>query len=186
MKSGAGSSRTQQELDLNAELEAVAKGDEAAFRRLYDGSVSILFGAALRLMRNREAAQDVLQEAMVRIWQKAHLFDRTKGNALRWMIVITRNCALSRLAVAVPPLVSLDDDAIQAILEAKAPVDPALAADVRRCLRLLSEKFRKCVMLVYLYGLTYEEVAQLMGAPLGTVKTWIHRAVKELAACMET
>jgi RNA polymerase sigma-70 factor, ECF subfamily len=182
---GARLAATEQESNLDAELEAVARGDVAAFRRLYDASVSLLSSVAFRLMRDREAAQDVLQESMIRIWRRAHLFDRSKGNALGWMIVVTRNCALSRLAIAAPPLVSLDDEAVHSVVGAKVADDPALAADVRRCLKLLSDKFCKCVTLVYFYGLTYEELAHQMKAPLGTVKTWVHRAIGELAVCME-
>jgi RNA polymerase sigma-70 factor, ECF subfamily len=121
---------------------------------------------------------------MVRIWQKAHLFDRTKGNALGWMVVVTRNCALSRLAAAAPPTASLDDQTIHEVVESETVGDPAVAADLRRCLKQLSEKYRTCVTLVYVYGLSYRELADRMGAPLGTVKTWVHRALGELAECM--
>jgi RNA polymerase sigma-70 factor, ECF subfamily len=170
--------------DHDGLLEAVAKGDRAAFRRLYDASVSLLFKVALRLMRDREAARDVLQEALVRIWQKAHLFDRTKGNALGWMVVVTRNCALSRLAVAAPPMAPLDDQTVRGDVDIKTAGNPGLAADLRRCLRQLSDKYRTCVMLVYVYGLSYRELAERMGAPVGTVKTWVHRALGELALCL--
>jgi RNA polymerase sigma-70 factor (ECF subfamily) len=77
-------------------LDAVASGDRKAFRALYDKSAPVLFAICVRLMRDRELAEDVLQEALTRIWRTAHLFDATKGNAMAWMAVITRNCALSR------------------------------------------------------------------------------------------
>jgi RNA polymerase sigma-70 factor, ECF subfamily len=188
--SGARIAPTDRELDHEALLEAVAAGDQAAFRRLYDASASLLFGVALRLMRDKEAARDVLQEAVVKIWQKAHLFDRTKGNALGWMAVVTRNCALSRLAVAAPPTASLDDETVRAIVEGKSiegrsVEDSALAIDLRRCINQLDEKYRTCVTLVYLFGLTYQELADRMSVPPGTAKTWVHRAMRELAACLE-
>jgi RNA polymerase sigma-70 factor, ECF subfamily len=184
--SGARIAPNDRDLDHEALLEAVAAGDQAAFRRLYDASSTLLFSVANRLMRDKEAARDVLQEAMVRIWQKAHLFDRKRGNALGWMVVVTRNCALSRLAATPLPAASLDDETVRAVVEAKtAAGDPALATDLRRCLNQLNEKYRTCVTLVYLYGLSYQELADRMGAPLGTVKTWVHRAMGELAACLE-
>jgi RNA polymerase sigma-70 factor, ECF subfamily len=68
--------------DLNCLLEKVASGDEEAFRALYDICSPVLFAVCLRLMRDREMAKDMLQEAMTRIWRKAHLFDPSKGNAL--------------------------------------------------------------------------------------------------------
>jgi RNA polymerase sigma-70 factor (ECF subfamily) len=165
-------------------LEAVAGGDRKAFRTLYDKSVPVLFGICVRLMRDRDLAQDVLQEAMTRIWHKAHLFDASKGNAMAWMAVVTRNCALSRIAAVPPPSVSIDEVGVLAAVEARSSDDPVVAADVRHCLKKLSEKYRKCVTLIYLQGLSYEELAVHMGAPLGSVKSWVHRAIGELAQCM--
>jgi RNA polymerase sigma-70 factor (ECF subfamily) len=169
---------------LSRLLEAVAAGDAKAFRTLYDKSVPVLFGICVRLMRDRDMAQDVLQEAMTRIWHKAHLFDASKGNAMAWMAVVTRNCALSRIAAAPPPFVSLDEAGVLAAVEAQSSGDPVTAAGVRQCLKKLSEKYRKCVTLIYLHGLSYEELATQMDAPLGSVKSWVHRAIGQLAQCM--
>lgn len=176
---------TQSGEDLCSLLEAVASGDRKAFRILYDKSSPLLFGICMRLIRDRDMAQDVLQEAMVRIWSKAHLFDASKGNALAWMAVVTRNCALSRLAAAPLPSFSLDDPGALSAAEETLSGDPSTAIDVRRCLEALNEKFRKCVTLIYLYGLSYEELAVHIGSPLGSVKSWVHRAMRELADCLE-
>lgn len=165
-------------------LDAVASGDRQAFRTLYDKSAPVLFAICVRLMRDRDLAQDVFQEAMTRIWRKAHLFDASKGKAMAWMAVVTRNCALSRLAATPPPSPSLEEAGVLAAVEARPSGDPVIAADVRQCLKKLNEKYRKCVTLVYLHGLSYEELAMQMGAPLGSVKSWVHRAVRELGHCM--
>jgi RNA polymerase sigma-70 factor, ECF subfamily len=170
--------------DLNDLLEKVASGEKDAFRALYEKASPVLFAVCVRLMRDREMAQDVLQEVMTRIWRKAHLFDKAKGNALAWMTVVTRNCALSRIAAAPPLASSLDDAAVLAAVEVKSSNDPVTAADVQRCLEKLNEKYRKCVTLIYLNGLSYEELAAELGAPLGSVKSWVHRAVRELGICM--
>jgi RNA polymerase sigma-70 factor (ECF subfamily) len=152
--------------DLNHLLEKVASGDQKAFRSLYDKSSPVLFAICVRLMRDRDMAQDMFQEAMTRIWRKAHLFDPV-GNALAWMTVVTRNCALSRIAAAPPPTSSLDDEGVLASVEAKSSDDPVTGADARRCLRKLNDKYRRCVTLIYLNGLSYEELAAEMGAPPG-------------------
>jgi RNA polymerase sigma-70 factor, ECF subfamily len=165
-------------------LDAVASGDREAFRSLYDESAPVLFAICVRLMRDRDEAQDVLQEAMIRIWRKAHLFDASKGNPMAWMAVVTRNCALSRVAAAPPPSSSLDEAGALAAAEASRSGNPVIAADVQKCLKKLNEKYRECVTLTYLHGLSYEELAMHMGAPLGSVKSWVHRAVRELALCM--
>jgi RNA polymerase sigma-70 factor, ECF subfamily len=170
--------------DLDNLLEAVASGNQTAFRAVYDRASPLLFAICVRLMRDCDLAQDVLQEAMTRIWRKAHLFDRAKGNALAWMTVVTRNCALSRIAAAPPPSTSLDDTGVLAAVEARAFDDPVTGAEMRRCLKKLNDKYRKCVTLIYLNGLSYEELAAEMGSPLGSVKSWVHRAVRELGICM--
>jgi len=176
---------TPSEKRLSSLLDAVASGDCKAFRTLYDKSAPVLFAICVRLMRDRDLAQDVLQEAMTRIWRKAHLFDDSKGNAMAWMAVVTRNCALSQMAAAPPPSSSLDVAGVLAAVEARPSGDPEIAVDLRQCLKKLNEKYRKCVTLIYLHGLSYEELATQMGTPLGSVKSWVHRAVRELALCME-
>ncbi len=170
--------------DLCRLLEAVASGDRKAFRTLYDNSAPVLFAICVRLMRDRDLAQDTLQEAMTRIWRKAHLFDASKGNAMTWMAVVTRNCALSRIAAAPPPSSSLEEAEVLAAVEARSSNDPVIAADVRQCLKKLNEKYRMCVTLIYLHGLSYQELATQIDAPLGSVKSWVHHAVRELALCM--
>jgi RNA polymerase sigma-70 factor (ECF subfamily) len=102
------------------------------------------------------------------------------------MAVLTRNCALNRLAVKVPLTASLNDEAIFAAVESNSGSDPMLAADVRHCLKKLDDKYRKCVILIYLQGLSYDELALKMGAPLGSVKSWVHRAMRELSVCIGT
>ncbi|MGB8898725.1 MAG: sigma factor, partial [Methylocella sp.] len=126
-------------------LEAVASGDRKAFRTLYDESAPLLFAICVRLVRDRGKAQDVLQEAMTRIWRKAHLFDASKGNAMAWMGVVTRNCALNQLAAAPLPSSSLEEAEVLAAVEAAPSGDPEIAIDVKKCLMKLNEKYRKCV-----------------------------------------
>src|ERR1700731_4291000 len=118
------------EKHLSTLLNAVASGDRKAFRTLYDKSAPVLFAICVRLMRDRDVAQDVLQEAMTRIWRKAHLFDASKGNAMAWMAVVTRNCALSQMAAAPPPSSSLDEAGVLAAVGASPSGDPVITADV--------------------------------------------------------
>jgi RNA polymerase sigma-70 factor (ECF subfamily) len=125
--------------DLCSLLEAVASGDRKAFRTLYDKSSPVLFAICVRLMRDRDLAQDVLQEAMTRIWRKAHLFDASKGNAMAWMAVVTRNCALSQMAAAPPPSSSLDEAGVLAAVGASPSGDPVITADVRQCLKTATD-----------------------------------------------
>ncbi|MBO0733800.1 MAG: RNA polymerase sigma factor, partial [Methylocapsa sp.] len=80
--------------------------------------------------------------------------------------------------------IPLDDAGLAAAAEIRGSQGPAVAADLRRCLATLNEKYRTCVTLIYLHGMSYEELALMLAAPVGTVKSWAHRAMHELGICM--
>ena len=179
--------RQNPEDDLGQVLRSVAKGDRAAFRQLYEQTGPTLFGICSRILRDRNAAEDVFQEAMLRIWQKSYLYDAAKGGAMNWMVTVVRRVALDRLPARRTGLVSLTDESVAVLVEAlsnQAPRDPALAPDLRRCLGLLEQNYRQSVLLAYYYGLSYEELAEHSAVPVGTIKTWIHRAVEKLQLCL--
>jgi RNA polymerase sigma-70 factor (ECF subfamily) len=173
--------------DLGEVLRSVAQGDRAAFQRLYAGAGPTLFGICRRILRDRAAAEDALQEAMLRIWQKSYLYDPAKGGAMNWMVTVTRRVVLDRLPAHRTGPVSLTDQSVAALGEAlsnPSPRDPGLAPDLRKCLGLLEQNYRTSVILAYYYGLSYEELADHSAVPVGTIKTWIHRAVEKLQRCL--
>jgi len=179
--------RQTPEDDLGQVLTSVAHGDRAAFRRLYVQAGPVLFGICSRILRDRDAAEDAFQEAMLRIWQKSYLYDPAKGGAMNWMVTVTRNVVLDRLPARRTGTVSLADDDVAAMVEAlsnQRPRDPGLGPDLRKCLGLLDRKYQKSVILAYHYGLSYEELAEQSSVPIGTIKTWIHRAVEKLQSCL--
>ncbi len=179
--------RQNPEDDLGQVLRSVAKGDRAAFRGLYEQAGPTLFGICSRILRDRNAAEDAFQEAMLRIWQKSYLYDPAKGGAMNWMVTVVRRVALDRLPARRTVPVSLTDESVAALVEAlsnQAPRDPGLAPDLRRCLGLLEQNYRQSVLLAYYYGLSYEELAEHSSVPVGTIKTWIHRAVEKLQLCL--
>jgi RNA polymerase sigma-70 factor (ECF subfamily) len=175
------------EQDLGQVLKSVAKGDRPAFRQLYAHAGPVLLGICSRILRDRDAAQDAFQEAMLRIWQKSYLYDPAKGGAMNWMVTVTRNVVLDRIPARRIGSMSLADENVAALVDAlsnQRPRDPGLAPDLRKCLGLLEQNYRKCVILAYHYGLSYEELAEQTAVPLGTIKTWIHRAVEKLQSCL--
>lgn len=166
-------------------LQAVAQGDKAAFERLYELVSPRLYAICLKLMRAREPAQDVLQEAFVKIWQKAYQFDPTRGSAAAWMSTVTRRCALDRLSTAASheknsPIEELDES----LLRIESNVDPADRLGLERCLSLLDERSRRPILLAYFYGLSYDEIAEREGIPVGTVKSRTFRALGQLKECL--
>jgi RNA polymerase sigma-70 factor, ECF subfamily len=136
-------------------------------------------------MRDHAAAEDVLQDVMVRIWEKSPLFDPARGDAMTWMVALARSVIFNRLAKKSAPALSLSDAEIAGVVERSLTAsDPALGADLRRCLGALKEEQRPCIVLAYHYGLSYEELSALSSVPVGTVKSWIHRAIGQLQTCL--
>ncbi len=179
--------RQNPENDLGYALTSVAKGDRAAFRLVYEQAGPILFGICSRILRDRDAAEDAFQEAMLRIWQKSYQFDRARGGAITWMVTVARRVALDRLPARRTGQLSLTDESVAALIEMlphQAPRDPGLAPDLRRCLGLLEQNYRQSILLAYYYGLSYEELSAHSVVPVGTIKTWIHRAVEKLQRCL--
>lgn len=171
--------------ELATTLERVAEGDRVAFRNLYQAVGPRLFSICKRLMRDHDAAQDALQDVMVRIWEKSPLFDRARGDAIGWMLALARNVIFNRLSERPAAALSLSDEEVAGVVERLAVGgDPSLGQDLRRCLGGLKEEHRRCVVMAYHYGLSYEELSTLSAVPLGTVKSWIHRAIGQLQTCL--
>jgi RNA polymerase sigma-70 factor (ECF subfamily) len=169
-------------------LQACARGDRAALQSLYAGTASQLFGLAVSILRNRELAEDVMQDSFILVWRHAQTFDPRRGSAMAWLARIVRNqCfdVMRRRGREAP----LDDTFMQSWEDpAPGPADlTALSSDARRlraCLDELDEGPRKSMILAYYEGLTFAEVADRIGVPLGTVKSWIRRGLIRLRACM--
>ena len=156
-------------------LQAVARGDESALAALYDRYRLILFGLILRILHDRQEAEDVLQEAFLQVWRRAKDFDRSRGRAFTWLVTIARSRALDRLRMAGSRSKLIDADTE---LVSGDVIDPAQdmarseeGAIVRQALRELPDEQRRALLLAYFEGLTQVEIAQRLGEPLGTVKT---------------
>ncbi len=171
-------------------LKAAADGDEAAFARLYAATSPRLFAVVRRIVVRREWAEEVLQEVYITLWDRAGDYRPDKGAPMTWISTIGRNRALDRCRRERrrPPLES--DDAWEAVADPDpSPLDWALAgAEARRlqrCLDLLNEGPRACIMMAVCEGYTHEELAERLGSPIGTVKSWIRRGLKRLKDCLE-
>ena len=164
-------------------LDGIAAGDRARFEALYRLTVPRLWAVVRRMVVQKQPAEDVLQETYLTIWRKAYLFDRTAGDALGWMTTIARHRAIvwlrqpgnaTRKATGTP----LDGDEVAAA--ERAPEGSVLFKELMD--RLTSEQ-RESLLLVYLYGMTQEEVSVALDVPLGTIKSRVRRgliALKEL------
>jgi RNA polymerase sigma-70 factor (ECF subfamily) len=179
------------ELDpLEELLTAAGRGDRQAFTRLYNLSASRLLPIALRILRQREPAEEVLQEAYLTIWKKAGQYHPDRGRPLAWMATIVRNRAIDTLRSQnrEPRSAASLDDLIEAglgeELAADAPYDH-IDSSLRGCLEKLQTKQQKAIVLAFYYGHTHEELASKLESPLGTVKSWVRRGLLELRECLD-
>lgn len=174
--------------DLVALLTLVAGKDAGAFEQIYDATSSKLYGIVLRILRRRDLADEVLQEVYVKIWERAADFDSARSSPITWMATIARNRALDEIRRRVP--VSIED-APEALNVASNDTPPLqaleLSQDVKRlnaCLDRLEPQRRQLVVEAYLQGATREELSQRFGHPVATIKTWLHRSLAQLKACL--
>jgi RNA polymerase sigma-70 factor (ECF subfamily) len=173
--------------DLAPLLSAVAGGDRAALRAIYERQSGRLFGVANAILRDRDAAADALQDAFLRIAQRAHQFDPLRGAATAWLAAIVRYAALD-LARARGREIPTDDPALgDRPVEADALDRVAADAEGRRlraCLETLEERNRRGIVLAFVHGLSHAQIAEKLELPLGTVKAWIRRGLLRLRECL--
>ena len=156
-------------------LAEITRGNEQALAMLYDRYRSILFGLMLRILHNRQEAEDVLQEVFLQVWQRAGNFDEMRGKPFTWLVTLARSRAIDRLRA----LGSRERTVEQATHESEdvifdAEQNAILAqrgAVVRDALAELSEEQQRVLKLAYFDGFSQSEIAEKLDSPLGTVKT---------------
>jgi RNA polymerase sigma-70 factor (ECF subfamily) len=170
-------------------MSRIAAGDRAALRQLYEASSAKLFGVVLRILSDREESEDVLQEVYVTVWRRADRFDAARASAMTWLSTIARNRAIDRLRARGPlaraePVeeVQIPDDARPAGALLESADD---AARLHGCLGELDERTQGVIRIAFSEGVTYEALSVRLGAPLGTVKSWIRRGLAKLKGCLE-
>lgn len=175
---------------LDALLLSVAEGDRTAFESLYRAASSRLFGICLRLLQDRAEAEDVLQEVFVAIWNKAHQFDPGRAGAAAWLATIARNRAVDRLRTLPARGALAPIDVAEDVVDGGAsPLQTATAADDRArleaCMEQLEPRRRSLIRAAFFDGSTYEELAERIASPLGSVKSWIRRGLLQLRGCLD-
>ncbi len=181
---------TDQSMDLEAALVACAKGDRDALRRIFDHEAGRLVAVAQRILKRRELAEEVVQEAFIRIWTHAHQYRPERGSARGWIYAIVRNRALNMLRdgsredlVAEDRLETMQDgEQLEQIMAAWHRLDHN--SRLKECLGRLDETRRRGILMAYVGGYTHGEIAGRLRLPLGTAKSWIRRGLLTLRECM--
>jgi len=180
-------------------IAASARGDERAFSRLYRATSDALFGLALRMLKRRDWAEEVLQESFVSVWRHAARYDASKGAAMTWLIRIVRNQALDWIAPSRPDgfermhagtadllgVNMLDGAGDPSAADGAELVEYSRRAErIAACLAALDARQRQSVVLVFFHGLSHGDLARHLQQPLGTVKAWVRRGLARLASCL--
>ena len=179
--------------DYESCLQACAAGDRSAFQSLYKQEARLLLGVALRIVRQRQLAEDILHDAFVNIWSKASTFDAALGSGRGWIYSVTRNLAFNAVRNGARE-VSVDEETAEALdvqnsLDAHSHMTDAfeLRANLGKlgnCLSRLEPARRNCILYAYVDGCSHREIAERTQTPLGTVKAWIKRGMGSLRECM--
>ncbi len=169
-------------------LRRVAQGDRRGFEALYDRFSGVLFSTAYRVLNNQEAAEDVLQDVFIQIWEKAPLYDPTRGKPMTWAVTLTRNKAIDRLRSTVRRNRLQDDVEREAEtfeqFDDRSSFDAVASGEtsklVREAIQKLSKDQREAIELAFFSSLTQTEIAERLGEPLGTIKARIRRGMMKL------
>lgn len=186
-------------LALAEQVPTPARADRQQFELMVEEHLNGLFGAALRLTRNRTNAEDLLQETFLRAWRSFHTF-RPGTNARAWLYRILMNAYIDlyRKATREPRIVDQDDvdefylySKVQESDEYRRAGNPEEAflqtlmdADVKTALESLPDAFRAVVMLADIEGFSYKEIAEILDIPIGTVMSRLHRGRKQLQVAL--
>lgn len=177
--------------EIFALLRRIAeRRDRTAFDALYSSTSSQLYGIVIRILRRRDLAEDVMQEVYLKIWERAGDFDPAMASPTTWMATIARNRAID----IVRRKVLLSTEEVEGIEDVPVTGSDAAAEaetrdDLRRlqgCMERIEPDRREMVILAYRDGYSREELAERFKAPINSIKTWLHRSLKQLKDCMDT
>jgi RNA polymerase sigma-70 factor (ECF subfamily) len=168
---------------------AVASGDKSAFAKLYGLTSRKLFGVALRILRDRAAAEDIVQEVYVRIWRNAASFDVALASPIAWMASIVRHCAIDALRKQKLETTEFCDESARVEAEAIDPTEEIDMAQRRAvafaAMRKMDPAKRDLILLAYVREQSRDSLARTFGVPTGTIKTNLRRSLLELRQSMQ-
>lgn len=174
--------------ELSLLLASVARRDEAAFERLYEATSAKLYGVVLRILKRQELAEEVIQDAYVKIWNSAGQFNPGLSSPITWMVSIARNRAID--VVRKRSEISIEEEPAAMDVASDIP-DPLARKDmteelqrVLECVGRLEPQRQRLVLLAYYNGWSREQLSKKFDTPLNTIKTWLRRSMVEIRECL--
>jgi len=169
-------------------LAAVAKGDQAAFERLYEATRAKLYGVVLRILRRADLADEVIQEAYLKVWNSAGQFDPALASPITWMLAIARNRAIDLVRRKSEASIEEEPKAMDVAAESPDPLAAReMSEELKRllaCMGQLDEERRRVVLLAYYSGWSRDKLAAEFEKPVNTIKTWLRRALIDIRECL--
>ena len=173
---------------LVAALSRVATQDRTALREVYDRTAPKLFGVCLRISQNREAAEDILQDVYLKVWNRAGRFDATRASPITWLCAIARNAAIDWRRAQTGP-VTVGEDRAAEVADTHPTAEESVGAAQERarifdCLDQLETRQRGAIRAAFFDGFTYAQLATRLNVPLGTMKSWVRRGLLQVRECL--
>ena len=169
-------------------LGAVAKGDVAAFERLYGATRAKLYGVLLRILGRPALAEEVMQETYLKVWKMADKFDPLVASPISWMVAMARNRAIDIVRKRSEVSIEDEPDAMEVAAETSAPLARReMTEELRRllaCLGKLDPEKQRIVLLAYYSGWSREQLSMKLDIPVNTIKTWLRRSLLEIRECL--
>jgi RNA polymerase sigma-70 factor (ECF subfamily) len=169
-------------------LAAVAKGDQAAFERLYAATRAKLYGVVLRILKRHDLADEVMQETYIKVWNGAGQFDPRLSAPITWMVAIARNRAIDLLRKRTETSIEEEPEAMDVAAETPNPLARRERNEeltrLLACVGRLDPDRQRLVLLAYYDGWSREQLAAKLEKPINTIKTWLRRSLLEIRECL--
>lgn len=173
-------------------IRALTRGEAWAMTVIYERYGRLVFSLALKILNDRGAAEEAVQEVFVKVWKRARDFDVSRGKFSSWLTGITHNHAIDELRRRrARPTAAEDEDALtQVVANDPTPIDMAMQSLERRriveALKAIPLEQRRCIELAYFEGYTQQEISERLREPLGTVKTRMRLGMQKLKSLLES
>jgi RNA polymerase sigma-70 factor (ECF subfamily) len=178
-------------IDIEELIARLARRDVRAFATFYDRTAGFVFGLVLRILHDRDAAEEVVQEVYLQLWRSAGSFDARRSSGLAWVAMVARSRAIDRLRADASRRNVLQELGREpATAGHPDPEEEAELSELRvkvtKALEALPQEQRRALELAYFGGLSHSEIARETGTPLGTVKTRIRAAIDKLEQLLDS
>lgn len=169
-------------------MAQVALGDRRAFQSLYEETAPDIMGLLSSMLRQRELAEDLLQDTFVKVWHRASDYHPERGQVTTWIASIARYAAIDSLRSR--KIRQGDDSGLSTLADENPDALERIAGlseqqKLYHCMDTLSAEQKQSISLAFYRGYTHDELAQQLNSPLGTVKAWVRRGLKKLRECLE-